>query len=648
MSNELDVITLRGLSAVGSHGVYEFERSGSQVFSADLKLYVDSRAAAQTDDVDLTVDYSRIAEDAVAVLTGPPVYLLETLANNLAEMAFSYPQVQVVEVTVHKPMAPVRHQFQDVSVTIRRTRDEEVPKLSQTETAQYGGLHARQHTQEPPRQVIEQRDEPRAFVPASSPAPKLRYRPISEANRAVTGPRSVVLGADNYVAPLDIPRSFTDGSPVYRAVLSLGSNRGKPLQNLSGAVQALRDTPGFEVLEISPVIRTLPVLEPNSLPQPDYYNAIVIGRTVLPPPVLLQTLQYIEHQFGRIRGRRWAARTLDIDIVDLDGMTLRTRDLQLPHPRAKERGFVLYPWFLVAPDDRLPGGGPIRDLLKVAPDRGGLRSVREEWLGEAGTVIPGRERPLNLGPLPSKPTIEDEGPKVVVRGEQLHLANVEGDPIFQTLLISEAERNRKIAAQRAAEEKKRQAEKKAARERAAAEAQRAAAAREQRERRAVADEIARQAEDERLRIARQQRREADQARRQAEQTQREIAAKAKAARQIAEQAERARIAEEAAAAGLIVTMPPTSPLPDAPRLKASSTAPRNNPGREALPDWRSAANRSQARVIDVGGGAPGSERLPESDSDAETSTQTAVQRRVTVRPSPTGSIPIIGRRGRRG
>ena len=67
---ELDVITLRGLSAVGSHGVHEFERSGSQVFSADIKLYVDVAKAAKTDQVEYTVDYSAMAEDAVKILTG--------------------------------------------------------------------------------------------------------------------------------------------------------------------------------------------------------------------------------------------------------------------------------------------------------------------------------------------------------------------------------------------------------------------------------------------------------------------------------------------------------------------------------------------------------------------------------------------------
>ena len=64
MSENWDVIALRGLSAVGSHGVHDYERKGSQVFSADLRLYVDSRRAAETDEVGNTVDYSELAENA--------------------------------------------------------------------------------------------------------------------------------------------------------------------------------------------------------------------------------------------------------------------------------------------------------------------------------------------------------------------------------------------------------------------------------------------------------------------------------------------------------------------------------------------------------------------------------------------------------
>ncbi|MFD1102987.1 dihydroneopterin aldolase, partial [Schaalia naturae] len=120
MSGIFDIITLRGLSARGHHGVYPFEREGTQPFTVDLSLWVDTRRAAAADDLDLTVDYGEIAGEAVAVLEGPSVYLLETLAQRIAEAALAHPRVHGVEVTLHKPMAPLRQQFSDVAITIRR------------------------------------------------------------------------------------------------------------------------------------------------------------------------------------------------------------------------------------------------------------------------------------------------------------------------------------------------------------------------------------------------------------------------------------------------------------------------------------------------------------------------------------------------
>lgn len=119
-----DIITLSGLTAEGNHGVYAFEREGSQDFVADLSLFVDTRRAAALDDVAATVDYSQVAEGAVAILSGPAVSLIETLAARLAQMALAHSGVHKVRVTVHKPMAPLRQRFSDVSVTITRKQGE--------------------------------------------------------------------------------------------------------------------------------------------------------------------------------------------------------------------------------------------------------------------------------------------------------------------------------------------------------------------------------------------------------------------------------------------------------------------------------------------------------------------------------------------
>jgi dihydroneopterin aldolase len=116
----LDRIELRGLRVFGYHGVLDSERQAGQEFVIDAVLWLDTAPAAATDDLSLTVNYAALADRLVAIAAGPPVRLIETLAQRLAEAAVSEPLAREVEITVHKPQAPVGHPFQDVSVTIRR------------------------------------------------------------------------------------------------------------------------------------------------------------------------------------------------------------------------------------------------------------------------------------------------------------------------------------------------------------------------------------------------------------------------------------------------------------------------------------------------------------------------------------------------
>ncbi len=118
----LDQIALRGLRVFGYHGVLESERRDGQEFLIDAVLRLDTAAAAAADDLTLTVDYAGLAGRLAAIVAGPPVRLIETLAQRLAEAATAEPLVQEVEITVHKPQAPVGHEFADVAVTIRRSR----------------------------------------------------------------------------------------------------------------------------------------------------------------------------------------------------------------------------------------------------------------------------------------------------------------------------------------------------------------------------------------------------------------------------------------------------------------------------------------------------------------------------------------------
>jgi dihydroneopterin aldolase len=117
-----DRITVRGIRATGFHGVYAEERRTGQPFVVDVVLHLDLAPAAASDDVTATVHYGELAEQVVAAIEGDPVDLIETLAQRVAEIALSYPVVGQVEVTVHKPEAPVGVPFSDVAVTLVRGR----------------------------------------------------------------------------------------------------------------------------------------------------------------------------------------------------------------------------------------------------------------------------------------------------------------------------------------------------------------------------------------------------------------------------------------------------------------------------------------------------------------------------------------------
>jgi dihydroneopterin aldolase len=123
MSERTDLITLRGLKARGRHGVYDFERASGQDFVVDVVLEVPLADAAASDDVADTVHYGELADRLVAIVAGEPVNLIETLADRLAAACLADRRVRAATVTVHKPQAPIAHEFADVAVTLRRTRE---------------------------------------------------------------------------------------------------------------------------------------------------------------------------------------------------------------------------------------------------------------------------------------------------------------------------------------------------------------------------------------------------------------------------------------------------------------------------------------------------------------------------------------------
>ena len=117
-----DRITLTGVRVRAHHGVFEFEREQGQEFVIDVSVAVDLGAAASGDDLARTVHYGELAEAVVEAVRRDPVDLIETVAERVAGVALAYPAVEEVEVTVHKPEAPISVPVADVAVTIVRSR----------------------------------------------------------------------------------------------------------------------------------------------------------------------------------------------------------------------------------------------------------------------------------------------------------------------------------------------------------------------------------------------------------------------------------------------------------------------------------------------------------------------------------------------
>lgn len=628
----LDQIHIRGIAARGYHGVLQSERDAGQDFSADVTLYLDTRAAARGDDLAETVNYALVAEDVHAILSGDPVNLVETVAERIADAVLTRPQVISVDVTVHKPQAPIPLPFDDVVVTIHRDRvnvpvasapvdgdaaheDDAAPTADGTSTepaddrsaappAPVAGRDRLVQPLPPPpplpvpaaapgpmalrvqqvRPVVISRTatdqlpvvsapdvaepavaapvaaapvavEPRSAEPLAAesrsaepltaepsaveahaaeplagdhrapegepvdhlgqtdaaehadvarsepgldetthlprqttPPAGERIRPptaeeiaileeqarISAARRrpevfgtarVTAGTRpDVVLdqtvvfapvpahdpdpvqathGADTLeplepFAPVDaletpapvdehgtsagepspsettahlepvemLDRMDARPSEPVDVVIALGGNLGEPQETLRQAVAELGSLVGTELVAVGPLARTAAVGGPD---QPDFLNTVVLARTTSSARELLHACQRIEQAHGRERIERWGPRTLDVDIIVYDGLIDSADDLELPHPRAHERSFVLAPWAHVDPDAILPGlgGGPVGALAATAPDREGIRWLALDWLhdsdapSEARRAGPPSIAPQHTGSTPA-------------------------------------------------------------------------------------------------------------------------------------------------------------------------------------------------------------------------------------------------------
>jgi 2-amino-4-hydroxy-6-hydroxymethyldihydropteridine diphosphokinase len=152
-----------------------------------------------------------------------------------------------------------------------------------------------------------------------------------------------------------------DSSLLKSSAIALGSNIGDSQAILAAAIKKLAQTPGI-LLEAKSSWYITKAIGP---PQPDYLNGCVILRIEMQPQPLLDTLLAIEQQFGRVRRQRWGPRSLDLDLLLYDDLILDTPTLQIPHPRMRERAFVLVPLAEIAPDWVEPvSGRVIKDLVQ--------------------------------------------------------------------------------------------------------------------------------------------------------------------------------------------------------------------------------------------------------------------------------------------
>ena len=153
---------------------------------------------------------------------------------------------------------------------------------------------------------------------------------------------------------------------IAQAYVGLGTNLGDRLTNLQCAADLLEGQTGLRVVASSRVWETDPVGGP---PQPDYLNAVLEVQTDLTARGLLEACQHVEAALHRERGVRWGPRLIDVDVLLFDDASIDEPDLAIPHPRLRERAFVVLPLLELAPDLMLPGGVPLRS----SPATGGAR-----------------------------------------------------------------------------------------------------------------------------------------------------------------------------------------------------------------------------------------------------------------------------------
>ncbi len=166
-------------------------------------------------------------------------------------------------------------------------------------------------------------------------------------------------------------KSAQDALVCAPSAIALGSNLGNSRTILENALQTLANTEGITLQNRSSWYQTAPI----GPPQPDYINGCALLEVQQTAEELLETLLRIETQFGRLRQEHWGPRTLDLDLLLFDNLILDSPNLQLPHPRMKERAFVLVPLAEIAPNWIEPISGKAIAQLVQRVDCSGVRRL---------------------------------------------------------------------------------------------------------------------------------------------------------------------------------------------------------------------------------------------------------------------------------
>lgn len=499
----MDQIRLTGVRAVGKHGVLDFEHERAQTFVVDAALFLDLAPAGHSDDLHDTVDYGAIAKGIVAIIEGDHVDLIEKLADRIASMILEYPAVARTQVTVHKPSAPIVVPFDDVSVTVERSREtasaasqvhhaviamggnqgdmvatlrdavRSIDGLASTQVTGVSPLyrtdawgmpdgtpefhnavvsvntrlsalellrglqrieadHGRVRTDHWTSRTLdldiidfdgqESQDpdltlpHPRAWQRAFVLGPWLALEPDAELTGDHAGSVAQLLHestdrdhideiADDWMVggsvgdgiadhaddtdnaddmgesysaidASDLPEgtaaakaaasaSVQSGPASRRAVISLDSPSTKAEQQFRMAIVALDGIPGNQVEGISPLYH---VSQLDGLP--DKMAAVMQISTRMGARDLIETLGNVE---ASISG------DLDLDLIDMEGVTCDEPDCKVPWPTARNHAAVLAPWLDMDPDARL-GKDPVSFLLAMAPDTAQVGLLTDNWI----------------------------------------------------------------------------------------------------------------------------------------------------------------------------------------------------------------------------------------------------------------------------